>query len=491
MSGIHDRYRSEGSHAYTLDEVDARIMACAADEAAAQGSGPLQPALFRELEGIFQVRLYRGIPASREAMAAYGVARGHAGGEQEAAEGNHRRVERRRRELVSQQMRLPRPVTGLTLSRPWFLAVCLVPAMLIEIIGSTPSVQEAFKLDIGWAVLFAIGISAVLVLTAEQLGNALAAATAHSRRLTALAAGLLLFVALGAGVGAIISLADSRETNLSFKEAVAASRAGQDESGRIGGDEPNAGAPAAAVDSSAAAPDTPTKPDFEFFVPLSILVLMASTLVAFRVEAAREHNELVDRIATAEEDAEDQRDLAEEKAGDQVQAVEGDRTVLLDVAAHVERECNLFAIWIARFEVEYERFCAAVGKRPRHVTTPPLPDVGTIILQILQPLRGSRPPTEAEAEAITGVGGNTSGNGNGNGAGPGPDGADPGPDGDGTGGDGVVGDESGDSEPEPPRPPPPLPPCGESPRTSFDETGRPANLGWVGKLGEAETKEDD
>jgi hypothetical protein len=493
-SGIYDRYRAEGSHAYTLDEVDARIMACATDEVAARGTGPLRPALFRELEGIFWLRLFRGMPASRETMAAYGVAQGQAGMEQEAAEGNHQRVERRRRELVSQQMRLPRPVTGLTLSRPWFLAACLVPAALIEIIGSTPSVQEAFKLDIGWAVMFAIGISAVLVLTAEQLGNALAAATARSRRLTTVAAVLLLLVAMGAGVGAIISLAASRETNLSFREAVAASQSGQDESGRIGGNDANADAPASAAGSSTAvSTSAATKPDFSFFVPLSILVLMASTLVAFRVEAAREHNELADRIRRAADDAEDQHELAEEKAGEQVQALEGDRAVLLDVAAHVEQERNLFAAWVARFEVEYGRFCAAAGSPPRPVTPPPLPDAGTLILRILQPLRGSRPPSAAEAEAFAGTGGHGPGNG-----------GDPGPEEDRSGADGAVeneregpgpedrggepADRRDEREPDPETKPPS--PRGQPPRTSFGEDGRPASTDWIDTFRDGDSEEE-
>ncbi|HEX8049883.1 MAG TPA: hypothetical protein VF504_00320, partial [Solirubrobacterales bacterium] len=124
-------------------------MACAADEAAVSGSGPLRPPLFRELEGIFWHRLFRALPGNREAMAEFGTARSLAQVRREAAQEHHIRFLRRSRELESRQLQLPRPVTGVTLSRPWFLLVCLAPAALIEIIGSTPSVQEAFKLDIG------------------------------------------------------------------------------------------------------------------------------------------------------------------------------------------------------------------------------------------------------------------------------------------------------------------------------------------------------
>ncbi len=404
--GIYRRHREAGTHAYTLDEIDARILACAADEAAVTAGGPVRPALFRELDGVFWYRLFRGLPEDREAMAGFGMARELAGVRRDAAEANSLRLERRRRELESWRMRMPRPVTGLTLSRAWFLLVCLAPAALIETIGSTPSVQEAFKLPIGWAILFAVGISAVLVLTAEQLGNALAAAMAYSRRRTAVAAAVLLVLAITAGVFAIVFLAQSRERNLSFREAVQASRETRDESGRIGG---SVGAPPVAGATEGGS-SGPTKPDFQFFIPLSFLVLAASTLVAFRVEVARDHNELGDEIERFRSQADGQREVAEEEVDGIVESVEGENAVLQDLVAHVEQERNLLALWISRFEVEYGRFCAAGGVTPRQVRPIPIPEVPAILRRILRPQEGGE-PSEAEAAAFDGLAGGAAGSG--------------------------------------------------------------------------------
>lgn len=466
--GIYQRYREEGSHAYTLDEVDARIMACAADEAAVSGGGPVRPALFRELDAIFWHRLFRDLPDGREEMAGYGVAQGLAAVRRDAAEANTLRLERRRRELESRRMRMPRPVTGVTLSRAWFLLVCLAPAALIETIGSTPSVQEAFKLPTYWAILFAIGISAVLVLTAEQLGNALAAATARSRRLTAAAAAALLVLAIAAGVLAIVFLAESRETNLSFREAVQASRETRDESGRIGG---SSGAPpggeATAQDASG-----PTKPDFQFFVPLSFLVLAASTLVAFRVEVARDHNELGDEIERFGKGAEGQRDVVEEQADGIVESMEGENAVLQRLVTHVEQERNLLALWVSRFEVEYGRFCAARGVAPRRVNPIPIPEVPAILGRILTPRQAGQ-PSEAEAAAFDDLAAGASGNGH------------------------RPGDEGPDRPEEPMAPAPdseptaeppewvtePVDGSGERPQNASDEQGRPQANAWIDQMG--------
>lgn len=460
---IYRRHRAAGSHAYTLDEIDARIMACAADEAAVSGGGPVQPALFWELEGVFWHRLFRDLPDDREARAGFGVARSLASTRREAADANTLRLERRRRELDSRLRRMARPVTGLTLSRPWFLLVCLAPAALIETIGSTPSVQEAFKLQIGWALLFAIGISAVLVLTAEQLGNALAAVTARSRRLTAIAAAALLALAIVAGALAIVFLAESRETNLSFREAVQASRESRDESGQIGG---STGSPpaASAVEEGAA---IPTKPDFGFFVPLSFLVLAASTLVAFRVEVARDHNELSDEVERFRSEADGQREVAEEEVDAIVGSVEGENAVLQELVNHVEEERNLLVLWIARFEVEYGRFCAARGATPRQVRPIPVPAVPAILWRILRPLQGE--PSEAEAVAFDDLGGDA-------GDGDQPEGGDTGPDqpqgptpDPGPNGDGEPPEWVSEAAPEE----------GERLQNAYNAQGRPQGNNWI------------
>jgi hypothetical protein len=465
--GIYEEHRGLGSHAYTLDEIDARIMACAADQASVSEPGPLRPALFRELEGVFWHRLFRDLPGDRDTMAEFGTARALATVRRDAAGENRVRFERQGRELESRQLRLPRPVTGLTLSRTWFLLVCLAPAALIEIIGSTPSVQEAFKLDIGWAILFAVSISATLVLTAEQLGNALAAAVASSRRRTIAVAALLLVIAVSTGIVAIISLAHSRETNLSFREAVEASRETRDESGRIGGEVGSASTAGASEFGSAEG--APSKPDFSFFIPLSILVLTASTLVAFRVEAAREYNELTDELARARKNTQDQQDLGHEEVDSAVEATAGESEVLQGLIGRVEEERNLLAIWTARFEVEYGRFCAAAGVTPRPVTPLPLPDVVAVLWRILHPLDRHGPAAD-EAEAIGAIVNAPEDFGD--------------PDDDDAAGVGG-GDPGGPQPPEPPGEeippewgPEPERQPGPQPRTSFDEQGRPAGGTW-------------
>ncbi len=391
-ASLYSQHRQGGTHPYTLDEIDARIVACAADLAATDGIGTVQPPVLSELVGIFWHRLYRDLNVDRSRLARHGVESGLAAIRQTIARENRSGEERRQRELESQQTRSSHPVTGVTLSRPWVLAACLLPAIAIEVFGSTPSIEQAFGLPWTVAAAFATAISAVLVLTAEQLGNALASSSRSSRRLTVLLSGLVTLVAVAAGIWAIVSLAESRATNLAYKDALAASKAPDDGGGHL-----SDGSSGAATEPSSEPPQTvasaPPAPDFDFFIPLSILVLATSTLVAFRVEAAHEWNELSVGIEEAVLAAADERAVEEEARQEIVEAIETEDTALLDLAGYVERERALLDLWIARFQAEYQRFCAVRGKSPCSIQAPPTPQLGDVLVRILNPggLRQPRP----------------------------------------------------------------------------------------------------
>lgn len=397
---IYARHRRDGTHPYTLGEVNARVTAVAHDLAAAGGSGPVRPPLLSELVSIFWHRLYRGLPVARLQLARHGRTEAVAATRRNIATENRDRHAQRRRELASDQKRIGRPVTGVTLSRQWVLAVCLLAAAAIETIGSTPSIEQAFDASREVAAGFAFAISMFLIVTADQVGNYLASVGSASRRVSAAIAALLAVLALGAGTWSIVSLAESRAANLAYEDAVAKSRSQVDLSGHIGGDDAQrAAGESAGVASPPSAATADEKPDFDFFIPLSIFVLAASILVAFRIEVAREWNDLEDQIEDAVL-AEDEEREGEEEARRQInEGDEDEGEALQELAAYAERERRLLTGWIARFQDEYQRFCAASGLEPRRVEGPEVPSLGEILAGILDPagLRGGRQPEAAAA----------------------------------------------------------------------------------------------
>lgn len=390
VADLYASHRAEGSHPYTQDEIEARIVANAADLAAGEmgESGPLEASFLRELVQVFRHRVYRGLPLDEEQREDFVSAVPQAGAQLEAAENEHRRLENRWRELESQRRRLPRPIGGTSFTRPEWLLGCLLAAGTIEVMGSVPALEAAFKLDTPRAWVFAIAISAILILAADQLGNTLASASREARRWAkVIAIGLVLF-AVGSGIWAIASLAQSRQTNTAFK-ALGSREAESGSSGlaAAAGQESVATAKKKLQEAQARRKQGSAKLDIGFFVPLSILIVATSTLLAFRVEGAADWNDLSETILDAQGEM-DKGQITVQRARDKQREVLARHTeATFQVAAYLEREHGLLGLWIDRFISEYARFCAAEGKTARELARPEAPTPADLLIDLLYPGR--------------------------------------------------------------------------------------------------------
>jgi hypothetical protein len=434
--GIYAQHRKAGTVPLTEAEIDARIVASAADLAATENPPPLPPFL-HELVATFRHRLYRRQEVRSRQLAAYDEGRRMALVRGQNAIRRRDRALGRVRELSSERKRMRSPVTGVTLTQPEMLLLCLLPGMVIEIFGSAPSLAVAFDLGMVLSWLFAAAISGILILAADQLGNMLAAASIHSRRQSAAMAAFLVMVALGAGVWAVVGLAGSREHNIAYEQgsnlAPASSSDGSFESSGDPAPGPQERAPAEAAEA------VPSSPDYAFFIPLSILIMATATLVAFRIELAHEWNEISTAIDEFEGDAEGAREAEEQEDVAMNQALTPENEAILDASALVEREHALLSLWLGRFVAEYHRFCAARGKQPRELSMPAIPDPEVVLGEVLRPRTGGRPAGEGPAAGPGPSGGGT------NGAGDMPGGDDPPPP--------PPGPERHDPSPAPSRPP--------------------------------------
>jgi hypothetical protein len=453
-AGIYARHREAGTHPYTEGEVEARIVANAADAAAGEGTGPLDVPFLRELVALFRYRIYRGLPLTAEQRAERDRTWFQARAELAAAQRERAQHEGSERELKSLRQRMPRPVGGATFTRPEWLLAGLLAAMAIEILGSVPALKAAFELEVGEAWIFAGSISVILILAADQLGNTLASMSRESRRWTKAIAAFLVVVAVGAGIWAIVMLADSRAANTSF--GAAGEREAEvgkvDLSAARGRKTPQEAVATGA--KTARQSLTGNEPDIGFFIPLSILIIATSTLLAFRVEGAADWNDINDAIGGAEEALAKARAQEAEKQTAYEQAVVPETEAILELAAYVEREHGLLQLWIERFSAEYGRFCAAEGREPRELVVLAVPTPGEVLEELLRPPGDPGPQGPRRPERDPGQAGRSDGP-----RGPGPRG--PGPE-------------------QPPGPPPqpapeppqrPTPDSSTSPRAAAPATG--------------------
>jgi hypothetical protein len=401
-ASIYEGHREKGTHPYTDDEVEARIIANAADAAAVVGSGQLDVPFLRELVALFRHRLYRDLPLTPAARISLSKETMRAEAERTIADEQGQRWQRRRRELESARQRMPRPIGGTKFSHPAWLAACLVPAAAIEFLGSVAALEAAFKLSWVPATIFAVSISAILLIAADQFGIALASITRNSRRWAITVTALLITIAVGAGIWAIATLAESRAANTAYKAAGERSA----ESGGTGlhattKPRPAAEALKAVEKASAERSSGSVEPDIGFFVPLSILILATSTLLAFRVEAASEWNGLDEELGDVIGEEDGARKLNEQAriTRQEDRAPRGEAAN--ELAAYVERQQALLVVWLERFQAEYQRFCALEEREPRELVVPAIPDSEGLLIELLtadgetQRSPGSPPPHSA------------------------------------------------------------------------------------------------
>jgi hypothetical protein len=213
---IYARNREAGTIPYTEAEIDARIVANAADVATLDEPGPGVTPFLHELVAIFRHRVFREPPVSAANRTATMRAVPDAQAKLVAAERHHTTHLRRYRELDSMRRRMPRPGAGVSFTKPEWLLVSLLGAMAIEVLGSVKALEAAFGLNVVTAAIFAIAISVIVIVAADQFGNALASITRESRGATRGVAAALIVVAMSCGVWAMYSLAGSREANTEF-----------------------------------------------------------------------------------------------------------------------------------------------------------------------------------------------------------------------------------------------------------------------------------
>jgi hypothetical protein len=442
-AGIYARSRADGVVPLTVGEIDARIMAAAFD-LAGDGENPSRtPPFMEELVATFWHRLL-GRPETRDLRLA-GSSREQrvAAVDKAAATASRQRSERRVRELSSDRKRMARPFTGVFLTKPEALLLCVIPGFVIEAFGSAPSLDAAFDLGKLWSWVFACAISAILILAAEQLGNTLASAAGTNRRRARFVAGLLVVFAVAAGIWAVVRLADSRATNLAYSQASELPAASSGANGHFGA---GAGSQATApAEPEAAQAARPTSPDYGFFVPLSVLIMFTSMLFAFRIELAHDWNELERALGDAEGETEEAQDELIEANAAEARAGAPEDEATFAAAAAIEDELGLLNRWLYRFEAEYHRFCAARSMPPAHLERPAVPDAEEVLGRLARvPLRN--PPSGGGGSGAGAAGNGAGGNGagpTGGGSGPGSNEGDPSRNGGGWG-----------EEPDPPRPEP-------------------------------------
>lgn len=398
-AAIYARHREDGTHPYTLDEVDARIRACAADLAAGGGEGLVGPPILPELVTIFWHRLFRDVPIGARQRAQFDLEVNKAETNARIASENVTRAERRRRNLESERKLARPPVTGTFLSQPWTILLCLIPGAVIEVLGGAPSLRIAFGISPVLAAVFATAISAILILAADQLGNALASSSRTSRRLAAILALGLVGIAVGSAVWTVAELAASRTVNLEREaelEAIESSggkeagftgfgeRFGTEEARQAGEEEAEKTRTEEAKRKQQEIEELPA-PSFVFFVPLSILIISTATLIAFRIEAALDWNAHSAAIEDARAFEAEQRARGNDASREADGARLPEEEVFHEAAAYVEREHGLLTAWIERFRGEYRRFCDVEGVQPRSMPEPVVPTTDEALARLLYP----------------------------------------------------------------------------------------------------------
>jgi hypothetical protein len=457
--GIHARNRKAGTVPFTEGEIDARIMASAADLAATDGVERHTPPFLDELVSTFWHRLFRSPELQAPQLAASLEGARMAEARQGLAEARRRGHEGRSRELRSERKRMAKPFTGMTLTRPEALLLCVVPGFVIEVLGSAPSLDAAFELGKYFSWAFAAAISAILILAAEQMGNTLASTAGRSRARASALAATLLVIAVGAGVWAVVTLAESRATNLAYQHGGELDTSTVSADGGFGAAEPGQGAGAGSGAEEPAAAPAPTSPDYGFFIPLSVMIMATAMLFAYRIELAHDWNELARAVDEAEGDVDGAQEEVDEAIVERNRQITPENEAVMGAAAVIEREQGLLTLWIARYLAEYHRFCAALGRRPQELTEPHVPETEEVLFRVTEPQGPRRPPGTRRPRE---------GAGPSNGSGPAPGGS-------GNGGD------PGTPRPEP-EPPPPFSqsPPGNNGNSRSRDDGSPQGFGSSG-----------
>lgn len=408
--------RGSGRLTHTEQARIARIDAVARDLAAAEPSGPepLRPAVGAEMIAAMEANLARELRAQSEARARGEASRRTAQLGVEAAEHETRENER---DVRAARAAMPARPPGGTHFTHWSVPFAIgVVLGYLELELGAPALAPALNVSMGQAQLIAIGIAAAITLAGDVLGLVLGSLVERSRpQSTALLSGLVLLVT-GLGAVTVVTLASARANNLAYgncnkqlEEAVSAGLAQNSGGGLSALMRRGARRSQLETENRARANQRQKtiegackklKPDLSFTIPLTLLAMFSSTLLASRVALAstwREARGRVKRAVKSHESSRAQRAGAQSATPAAELGLDGsDR----DLGAAAEREVTTTEMLFERLPTEYRRWCAHFGHPPCDLILPEVPTAEEVLLRMLglQPEDGRAAAPAAGAE---------------------------------------------------------------------------------------------
>lgn len=376
---IAARDRAGGGRTWTDEELLHRAIQAADRDSQvdAQADAPAEvappahvPPFIALLATIIAARIQRACPVSPQERAA---ARSRLRGAQ-------RHAERAKDELGRLQLALRReaaalrealtPVLGTGLTGEASALTLVALFGLVEAVLAGNGLQAATGINSVLAQTLGLCIAVILVVVFEGFGSALAGLVRDSRRATWIIAVILGAAVMVSGVAYVYAVTSSRTENQAIIDAL--TKGPVTEEGKLG---------TARSDEEPA----PAERDLSFMIPLQALLMLGATLMAMRIELARDFNERTVRI----EDLEDEIELArsQEVAARAAQERQSDQIEEVDqrVAAHTENEHAFYGACAQSYLHEYSLRCRAAGIAPREVQIPPAPDPLDAAVRLVDP----------------------------------------------------------------------------------------------------------
>jgi hypothetical protein len=284
-----------------------------------------------------------------------------------------------------------------------------IPFVVLPVLGylelrmGAPGLSAALKISSLAAELTALAIAAALIIAADALGLAIGGSVRGSRDAARRMLVLLGCALVLAGAWTVVSLASSRTDNLQYRECgkeLEEARSRQLEAtestglGSLTKKGQAAGEATAATSPPVSAQCKGSKPDLGFTVPLALLAMLASAMLAMRVAVASEWREARERLKDAEtrhQETAQARDTAQIGRPGQNRPLEQSE---LELGVSFERETQATEGFFARLSAEYLRWCSVFSHRPVALALPPVPEPAGLMARML----GPRAPTAPAAE---------------------------------------------------------------------------------------------
>ncbi len=296
---------------------------------------------------------------------------------------------------------VPEPPVGGTAFTHKAIPFIAAPVLgYLELRMGAPGLSAALKISPRAAELTALAISAALIIAADVLGLAIGGSVRDSRDAARRVLVLVGCALVLTGGWTVVSLASGRTNNLQYRECGTEkdeARARQLEAteptglgsltkrGQAGGEATASASPPASAQCKG------SKPDLGFTVPLALLAMLASTMLAMRAAVASDWREAREGLKDAEtrrQETTQAHDAAQIGQPGQNRALEQSE---LELGSSFEREIQTTEWLFARLPAEYLRWCAVFGHRPVALSLPPIPDPAELMARMLGP-RAPAPP---------------------------------------------------------------------------------------------------